>query len=143
MSRCARFSGSRLEDRAWKRREDSSNRLCHRGVEEERSHGDPLRPAKGRGDWLARCWRESRTRGEQRESGPGYSLLLDWNWGYDCCQQGPRGPSRLMLGRGDREGCSNVGRCKRVGDESQKHVNLHRKRDTRLVVCDRCCNYWN
>src|SRR5690348_16501064 len=40
----------RLEARCWKRREDRSNRLCCRGVEETRSHYCPVWSAERRGD---------------------------------------------------------------------------------------------
>src|SRR3989442_11203192 len=63
-------SGSRLEDLYWKRREDRSNRLCCRGVEETRSHYHAVRSAERRGNGLARRWRKigldvSRRRADQ------------------------------------------------------------------------------
>ena len=42
----------------------------------------------------------------------------------------------------DRERRTYVGRCKRVSNESQKHINRHRKRDSELLVFDQCCDYW-
>src|SRR6267378_1348306 len=64
-------SRSRLEDLYWKRREDRSNRLCCRGVEETRSHYHAVRSAERRGNGLARRWRENWARRKQTKSGPG------------------------------------------------------------------------